>query len=120
MNEKLVRELMIIENQELIKRLAVYSHATWSSWMAYMFSLCAEVSGVAVIPAHLVDRWRRQMMTDYDKLPFDEKSSDDGEAEEMFNIFVDYVKNKNVELDQWTHTDIISRGDNDEIRTDKI
>ena len=68
----------------LRERLAWLSHDQWSGWMEYMFSKSTyNDDGSITIPKDLVDRWTRQMNTDYLDLPEKEKDSDRIEADRM-------------------------------------
>jgi hypothetical protein len=81
---------------ELLERLAAYAHEAWSGWMKYMFSKSAGPTSEAVlgrtragsfiIPPELVERWTRQMTTEYQDLPEEEKQSDRDEAQKMIDI----------------------------------
>lgn len=80
----------------LLETLAEYAHTAWSGWMQYILQQCLggevavidmrqpspgiPLSGVAVIPSELVERWSRQMHTTYADLPEEEKKSDRLEA----------------------------------------
>ena len=69
--------------------LAKYAHDAWSGWMKYMFSKCGKIDllpGGLFIPSELVERWTRQMNTEYEDLPENEKESDRKEANEILNI----------------------------------
>ena len=74
------------------KKLAEYAHKAWSGWMQYLFSKCSpggqfdKETGEMVIPRWAVERWRRQMNTEYDDLPEKQKDSDRKEADEMLAI----------------------------------
>ena len=70
---------------ELMKELlADLCHKQWSGWMKYLFSKCEAnvIDGqpVTVIPNWAVERWLKQMVTQYSELSEDEKNSDRGEA----------------------------------------
>lgn len=71
---------------EVLERLAALEHDQWSGWMKYMFSKCTEEDGKTIIPAELVERWKRQMETPYDELPEEEKESDRVEARKVLAI----------------------------------
>lgn len=80
------------EMNELTQALAAYAHKAWSKWMEYLFvQVIFEEDGSATIPKEFVDRWRRQMSTDYKDLPADEQISDVSEAHEMIAIFDDWT-----------------------------
>lgn len=70
------------------ERLAAYAHGAWSGWMKYMFEKSSrdELYGWVMIPSALVERWTRQMNTDYEDLPEQEKESDRKEADRMLEI----------------------------------
>ena len=69
------------------EKLAEYAHKAWAGWMRYMFSKsAANDDGSVTIPKSLVDRWKRQMNTEYESLPGNEKASDRKEADEMLAI----------------------------------
>ena len=79
---------------ELTRNLAAYAHKAWSGWMKYMFSKSIfeeDGDGAVIIPADLVERWKRQMNTAYDDLPADEQISDVAEAHKMIAIFDDWT-----------------------------
>ena len=68
---------------------AAIAHDQWSGWMKYLFSKCTLCDdGTAVIPQWAVDRWTRQMNTEYDQLPEEEKESDREEAQR----YMDWMK----------------------------
>ena len=57
--------------------LADVEHKRWSSWQSYLHSLCeANEDGSLTIPASRVERWKRQIETDYADLSQSEKDSD--------------------------------------------
>ena len=81
---------------EIIDKLADYSHRAWSEWMKYMFSkgkfeaheyhkniieLCY------IMPADLRFRWERQMRTEYADLPEEEKATDRHEARKILEVY---------------------------------
>lgn len=69
------------------EELADYAHVAWSGWMRYLFQNgTRNPDGSFTIPADLVSRWERQIKTDYEKLPENEKDSDRAEAERMIAI----------------------------------
>jgi hypothetical protein len=60
-------------------------HQIWSHWMRYMFTQCdfglpsvlsSMENGSCIIPKEKVDRWIKQMNTDYKDLTDEEKESD--------------------------------------------
>lgn len=74
---------------DITEALAEYAHEAWSGWMQYMFSKCErQDNGTFVIPRWAVERWWRQMKTDYSDLPESEKASDRAEATKMMDIMM--------------------------------
>jgi hypothetical protein len=68
--------------------LAALAHAQWSGWMRHLFSKCRELpDGSLAIPPALVARWARQMVSDYEALPEQERKSDRVEADKVIGIF---------------------------------
>jgi hypothetical protein len=68
--------------------LAAVSHDIWSSWMRWMF-LMGEfdyVSGTWKMPKDKVERWKRQMDTDYADLTEKEKESDRHQADKILKV----------------------------------
>lgn len=68
-----------------IEEKADKQHQIWSHWMKYMFSQCdfglpsvmsAIENGSCIISKDKVERWERQMNTDYKDLTENEKQSD--------------------------------------------
>ena len=67
--------------------LAAYAHEAWSGWMKYQLSKAkVNKNGTWTIPAPSVERWTRQMNTDFCDLPEAEKKSDFDEADKMLAI----------------------------------
>lgn len=63
--------------EDHIEALAELEHDRWAHWQAYLQSQCfANVEGTLTIPADLVARWNRQIVTPYDDLSEKEKESD--------------------------------------------
>lgn len=66
----------------LREALASLEHARWGRWQAYLHSKCSRGDdGSLTIPAGLVERWERQIATDYALLSEAEKDSDRKEAD---------------------------------------
>lgn len=75
------------DENEQIEKLAEYSHSAWSGWMKYQFSKCIKNDDSSVtIPKESVERWTRQMNTQYKDLPEKEKESDKKEAREILSL----------------------------------
>jgi len=81
------------EENDILEELANLCHDQWSNWMTYLFSNCIEdvgqfdtINGNLIIPKEYVDRWERQLSTDYKKLSDSEKDSDRKEAKKFLNL----------------------------------
>ena len=58
-------------------QFATMEHERWAHWQSYLHSKCVRQSdGSLVIPAALVERWERQIHTEFDELSKEEQSSD--------------------------------------------
>ncbi len=69
------------------EQLAAYAHNAWAGWMTYLFEKSTNMpDGTMIIPKWAVDRWKRQISTDYENLSKTEKNSDRKEADEILNI----------------------------------
>lgn len=76
-----------MENNNLIELLADYEHDRWSRWQKYLFDKCIKNDdGSLTIPKQLVDRWSRQINTNYGNLSAEEQSSDKKEADRILKI----------------------------------
>lgn len=76
------------EKKELREEIAKHCHDVWSHWMKYMFEQCEITSfGAALIPYEKVDRWVRQMLSDYENLSEEEKKSDRKIADGYIKLF---------------------------------
>ena len=80
---------------DLVEKLAEYSHDSWSGWMVYMMGLSffAMDGSITILPS-LVKRWQRQMNTTYADLPEEEKESDRNEAIKILNIIKELDDNE--------------------------
>ena len=67
---------------KLLEQVANIQHSIWSHWMEYVFTSCGRRNedGSFTIPAKFVDRWERQLQTDYSDLTDKEKKSDKEQA----------------------------------------
>jgi len=75
------------EGQKLREKLANLCHEQWSGWMNYLFGKCRiNADGSATIPVEFVDRWFRQMKTDYKDLSEAEQNSDRIEADKFLDL----------------------------------
>lgn len=69
------------------EEIADAQHEIWSHWMKYLFSQCTENSdGSISIPKDKVERWKRQMKTDYKDLSEKEKQSDLEQADKIIKL----------------------------------
>lgn len=75
-----------LADEQIAEALAAYAHDAWAGWMRYMFSKCEPHGDSLLIPGWAVERWRRQMVTEYAELPESEKASDRAEADKMISI----------------------------------
>jgi len=70
------------------EKLAEYAHNAWSGWMIYLFEKSKlNDDGTVTIPKWAVDRWTRQMNTEYIDLPEEEMKSDRQEAKKIISIW---------------------------------
>jgi hypothetical protein len=66
-----------VNKKALIEELAAVEHTRWAHWQRYMHEQCKRLpDNSLVIPAHLVQRWEKQIETPYDQLSEKEKESD--------------------------------------------
>lgn len=79
---------------EFKEKLADLCHKQWSGWMGYLFRKCYNETGQfdketgnIIIPEWAVNRWKRQMNTEYKDLPEEQKDSDRREAEKFIKLF---------------------------------
>lgn len=83
-----------MEKKQLVELLAEYAHTQWSGWMKYLFEKCeTNINNDVVIPQWAVQRWKRQIETNYKDLSESEKESDRKEAIGMLEVI-----EKNVQL----------------------
>lgn len=74
------------EDREAIANLC---HRQWSGWMKYLFEKCdRNEDGTVTIPKWAVERWSRQMDTDYSQLSEDEQNSDRTEADKFISVIL--------------------------------
>jgi hypothetical protein len=83
----------------LRETLADQSHEIWSHWMQYLLSQCLPANGGCYeIPAHLVERWERQIQTEYKDLTEREKDSDREQADKLLQAMLNGVIDRVVRL----------------------
>jgi len=69
------------------EQLADLAHRMWSGWMSWMFMKgTSKPDGTWIMPKESVERWQRQMTSEYKYLPENEKDSDRIEADKMLEI----------------------------------
>lgn len=67
--------------EEFVEKGADIEHNRWSKWQKHLHSRCIpQEDGSLLIPADLVQRWERQIATNYSDLSESEKESDRKEA----------------------------------------
>lgn len=81
--------------EEIIEKLANYEHDRWSRWQKHLFSKCLKnEDGSMTIPKEFVDRWNRQINTNYFNLSNQEQESDRKEAIRILEIVKTEDKNE--------------------------
>jgi hypothetical protein len=71
----------------LREALAATQHAIWAHWTKYQFSVCVKnEDGSLTIPADKVERWTRQVNTDYSGLTDKEKESYRHQADKTVEV----------------------------------
>jgi len=74
---------------DLHEALADLCHRQWSGWMTFLFSKCTRINGGGrYIPVEFVERWQRQIDTDYAGLSEDERDSDRKEADKFIDLII--------------------------------
>lgn len=75
-----LKERMVEAKDKIVELLAENEHATWASWMEWLFDEfeCGTLNadGSFTIRPDRVSRWKRQLETKYADLPEEEKESD--------------------------------------------
>ena len=83
---KLVKESIEIDNKKR-EELASNEHNRWAGWMKYLFTKGKKNDdGSFTINKESVNRWERQMKTNYKNLSQKEKDSDRKEADKTIKI----------------------------------
>lgn len=81
-----------MKNDDIIELLAAFEHDRWSRWQKYLFNKCiVNEDETLTIPKELVNRWTRQINTDYKDLSEKEKDSDRKEAIRIMECIKDKV-----------------------------
>jgi len=82
--------MKILSEKDLREELAKLAHEQWSGWMKYLFDKSKKESdGTVTIPKWAVDRWEKQMNTEYSELSELEKESDRNEANKFISVMRD-------------------------------
>lgn len=90
---------------EVMEILADEAHKRWSHWQKYLHSKCVKnPDGSLTIPASLVERWERQIATDYKDLSEKEKDSDREQARNVFTALAQPVSME--PLEDWSDAHI--------------
>lgn len=84
-NDEKIREAEQNAYDRLVEPLASYAHTMWCEWIRYIFTNSMMKGGSLIVPARFVTKWKRQLNTDYEDLPDNEKESDRFHAREMLN-----------------------------------
>lgn len=75
-------------DNNLIEILSDLEHKRWAKWQKYVHSICIKnKDGSLTIPKIYVDRWERQINTDYLDLTEKEKDADRKEALLFLNCY---------------------------------
>jgi len=89
----------------LRERLADYAHIAWGGWMKYLFKKSTKdfEKNTITIPPWAVERWTRQLNTDYVDLTEQEQRSDLAEADEILKRFDKIVEGlQEISRDAWS------------------
>lgn len=75
------------EEDKLIELLSDYEHERWSRWQKRLHNSCIlNEDGSLTIPKDKVDRWTRQINTEYKDLSESDKEKDRKEARRIITI----------------------------------
>lgn len=79
-----------MKTSKLLEPLASLQHDIWVHWMEYLFSVGnLNTDGSFTIPAEKVERWKRQMLTTYNRLSPEEKDSDREQADRVIHLLME-------------------------------
>ena len=88
--------MKLIDDKKFLEPLANLEHERWSHWQKYLHSQCIRNDdGSLTIPKELVERWERQINTNYSELSSKEKNSDRNEARKTINL-INKISSKNI------------------------
>ena len=72
--------------------LAKLMHKIWSKWITYLFAVSVRnADGSVTIPVARVNKWVKQMETEYEELTEEEKNSDRNIAQVVIGEIKDYM-----------------------------
>jgi len=76
----------------IVEELAGVEHERWAHWQEYMHSKGArQQDGSLLIPAALVEKWDRQIVTPYSELTEIEKESDRDQVRKYIPLITDAI-----------------------------
>lgn len=75
----------VIDYNQLIERLAEFSHQQWAGWAQWMFNNWDKTHSSGET---FQDRWHRQIETHYADLSETEKNSDRKQAQKMLDLYI--------------------------------
>lgn len=80
--------------EELFEQLAAIEHDRWAAWQKHVHAQCTpgEEPWTYVIPAHLVQKWERQIATPYEQLSEAEKSADRREVMRYWPLLIKQLR----------------------------
>ena len=80
---------------DLFESLAELEHVRWAHWQRYMHGKCEKTTeGALTIPAHLVERWERQIACPYGQMAEVEKDSDREQVQRYFPLIRRFLEDK--------------------------
>jgi len=79
---------------DLKEKLASKAHDIWAQWTNYFLYTCGKINqdGSITIPKEFVDRWTKQIQTNYLELTEKEKDSD----REIIEKYLDIIFNNTI------------------------
>ncbi len=82
-------------DNDIIEILSKVAHERWAHWQKYLHSVCKRnEDGSLTIPKEKVERWERQIKTEYKDLSEKEKDSDREQAYEYLKALELFFKEK--------------------------
>lgn len=78
-----------------MESLADIEHQRWSHWQNFMHSKCErQADGSLLIPPQFVERWERQIATDYANLTEKEKQGDRDQVKKYIPTIIEALSDK--------------------------